>query len=296
MAGIARFDTVIMVDWSARSAPSPVRRTKDAIFACMVSDGRVTTAYFRTRDAAIAALTIELRAEVNRGHRVLTGFDFSFGYPRGFARAVTGTDDPLTLWEALADRVADGPRNENNRFNVAGGLNGLFPQPGPFWGCPRKNESPVMPFYKPRHTGFPFAERRLIETKLPRAKTCWQLMGAGSVGSQALLGIARLHRLRQAFGDALSVAPFQPPTTPIVLAEIYPSLLDAEVKAQRHPHEIMDAAQVRVMARAFAGLAPAMLDAMLREGDPREGWITGFGHEADLIAASRRFLQPAPTA
>ena len=71
----------------------------------------------------------------------------------------------------------------------------------------------------------------------------------------------------------------------IVLAEVYPSLIDGAVKARAWPGEIPDAAQVRVLAQAFSGLGPGRLDAMLREGDREEGWIAGLGHEAELIAA-----------
>lgn len=82
----------------------------------------------------------------------------------------------------------------------------------------------------------------------------------------------------------MSVSPFEACDTPLVLAEIYPGLIDAAVKARVAEGEILDAVQVRLVARAFAALAPGHLEAMLQEGDRGEGWILGLGHEAALIA------------
>jgi hypothetical protein len=128
-------------------------------------------------------------------------------------------------------------------------------------------------------------ERRRVEERLPRAQPCWKLFTTGSVGSQSLLGLPRLQALRARYGDAIAVRPFETRDAPILLAEVYPSLLDRAVKARQRPGEILDAAQVRVLAEAFAGLEPAHLDRILRDGCPEEGWIAGLGHEAALIAA-----------
>lgn len=229
-------------------------------------------------------LTGLIDAERRAGRRVLLGFDFPFGYPAGFGRAVAGTDDPLALWAAIADRVEDRHDNANNRFAVAADLNRMFPAPGPFWGRPAALALADLPFRKPPHD-HPFAERREIERHLPRAKTCFQLMGAGSVGSQALLGIAHLDALRRRYGGDLAVAPFEAPVAPIVLAEVYPGLIDAGIKARMREGEIPDKAQVRLLARALSHLPPAHLETLLRAGSVEEGWILGFGAEAALMAA-----------
>ncbi|MCY4503398.1 MAG: precorrin-8X methylmutase, partial [Alphaproteobacteria bacterium] len=82
--------------------------------------------------------------------------------------------------------------------------------------------------------------------------------------------------------------------TPLVLAEIYPSLLRKQVGECREDGEILDRAQVRVNAAAFArldrrdGLAPVFEGACDLNPDERraiveeEAWILGLGHEADL--------------
>ena len=118
-------------------------------------------------------------------------------------------------------------------------------------------------------TGFtpdkPLAEFRLAEQHLrsvPGAspKSCWQLYGAGSVGSQSLTGIPHVHALRQAWPNA-RVWPFElgeggPVTAEmldgieVVIAEIYPSL----VKPKPEKGEVADEAQVRQIARHYADL------------------------------------------
>lgn len=279
------FDTVIVVDWSARSAPSPAKPSKDAIFLGVSRDGLVATLYRRTRAQAMRSLQGLIDAELRAGRRVLAAFDFPFAYPTGFAADIVGADDPLAFWSHLAAGIEDDDRNRSNRFDVAARLNAGFEAPGPFWGHPVGADIPGLPFRKPAYTGFPFSERRRIERLVPKAKSCFQLMGAGSVGSQALLGIARLEALRQRYGEAVAVAPFQAPDRPLVLAECYPGLIAQAIARHARPAEIPDRAQVRLMARALARLPSGRLGALLSEGDRTEGWILGHGAEAELAAA-----------
>lgn len=281
---MSKIDTIIIVDWSARSKPSPAKRTKDAIFVAEVSKGHRVVTYCRTREAATAHLVARFDAALAEGRRVLAGFDFPFAYPRGFAEAVTGDLDPFSVWRWLADAVLDDDRNGNNRLAVADRINARFANAGPFWSHPAGKTPEHVPFRKPPHQGFPFAERRKVETVASGASTCFQLYGNGAVASQSLLGLPRLHRLRQRFGNALAVRPFEDRDAPILLAEIYPAILSGEIKRRQRPDEIPDAAQVRVLAQAFAGLGTGRLEAMLLEGDREEGWIAGLGHEAELIA------------
>ena len=284
---MSAFDTIAIVDWSARSAPSPAKPTKDAIFIAVsrAPERAPDIRYHRTRQDATEALIALMEEELRLGRRVLAGFDFPFGYPTGFARAVTGSDNTFALWTDLAARISDHPDNANNRFEVAHDLNRLFPGLGPFWGCPPAAATPDLPERGSLRHGHGLPDRRAVERRLPRAQSCWKLYTTGSVGSQVLLGLPRLHQLRMRFGSALSVSPFQAPDTPIVLAEIYPSLLADLVTAERRAGEILDAAQVRVLAEAFHRLPAAKLTAMLQEGDREEGWIVGLDHEAELKGA-----------
>lgn len=279
------FDTVIVVDWSASKTPSPQKPAADAIWMAIAHGDQVTSSYHRTRSQVMMAIETQLDRALAAGQRVLLGFDFPFGYPAGFARAVTGSDDPLALWAALAARITDADDNANNRFDVARELNGLFPGIGPFWGCPAHQADAELPAKGTARHGHGMAERRKVEAMVPPAQPCWKLYTTGSVGSQALLGIARLQALRRRYGANLTISPFEAPETPIVLAEVYPSLLADEVAARREPDEIKDRTQVRVLAQAIAGLPDEMVDALLREGDRTEGWIFGVGHVDHLRGA-----------
>ena len=99
--------------------------------------------YFPTRGAAVEWLAGCLAAERAAGRRVLVGFDFPFGYPAGFAEAVTGEPRALALWAHLASLLRDDPAtNANNRFEVAAALNAARPGPGPFWGNGLAQELP----------------------------------------------------------------------------------------------------------------------------------------------------------
>ena len=284
------FDLVVVVDWSARSRPSPARPVADAIWIGIAGPGGVECRYLRTRHAAVEALSDLFDDALARGLRVLAGFDFPFAYPAGFARAVCGSDDPLALWAELAARIEDAPDNANTRFQAAAALNRLFPGLGPFWGCPATVDLPDLPARGTARHGHGMTERRRCEMLLRGTQPCWKLFTTGSVGSQSLLGIPRLHALRQRFGDRLAVRPFQAEGAPIMLVELFPSLLAPAIAAHRGAGEIKDRAQVRVMAAALKALPPDGLEAMTREGDAAEGWILGLGH-ADEIAAA--FSRPA---
>jgi hypothetical protein len=298
------FDTVVMVDWSARSSPSPARPAADAIWTgiARVADGRSAVGeavYRRTRAGALAELVALLAGERRAGRRVLAGFDFPFGLPAGAAERIAGRPDGLALWDWLAARIEDRPDNANNRYALAEEINALWPGPGPFWGRPRGLDRPGVPERKAGIVYSRPAERRIVERRVRAAKPVWQLAYAGSVGSQALLGIAGLARLRRDPRLAgIAVWPFETglaaPVAPIVLAEIYPSLLAPPRAIPRGDGEVVDAAQVRAMAGRLAALdaagalapffaAAPRLDACCRATVAREeAWILGAGREAAL--------------
>ncbi|HEX9858568.1 MAG TPA: molybdopterin guanine dinucleotide synthesis [Paracoccaceae bacterium] len=283
------FDTMIVVDWSASAAPSPARPSKDAIWIGVCGAGGESATYHRTRAAAEAALVARLEAEALAGRRVLAGFDFPMGYPAGFAGRLAGAAQARAVWDWLASRVEDGPRNRNNRFALAQTINRMFTAPGPFWGRPAGRDLPDLPQRKTvDYPGLGLAERRRVEDFVPRAQPVWKLFTAGSVGSQALMGMPMIARLAR----RAAVWPFEPATGPLVLAEVYPSLIDAAVApAVAGGREIKDKAQVRLLARAFWALSQAgTLDRLLHDvpdwpDRQEEGWILGAGHEAALLAA-----------
>ena len=304
------FQTHIVVDWSARSKPSPARETKDAIWwaAARITRRGVRVrepAYARTRHQALDGLACLIAGELDRGRRVLVGFDFPFGYPAGVAKHLAGKASALALWDWLAERIEDAPDNANNRYDVAAAINGAYPGIGPFWGRPAAWDYPALPVRASARTqreAHP-DERRICDVRAAGAKTVWQLAYSGSVGSQMLLGLPALKRLTQdpRIAGRAAIWPFQTglraPEAPVVVAEVYPSLLRNEVRARQHDDEILDSAQVRVSAEAFARLdaggglaplfagAPDLTPAERRIVEKEEAWILGLGHEEALKAA-----------
>ncbi|MCX7646750.1 MAG: molybdopterin molybdenumtransferase MoeA, partial [Rhodobacteraceae bacterium] len=285
------FERILVVDWSGADDRGPAPK-KDAIWAALapVTGGVAPPpVYLRSRAAAEDWLAATLAAEVAAGRRVLAGFDFPFGFPAGFAAAVVGAPDPLALWNWLAARL---PPAGGDRFAVAAALNARFPGTGPFWFNATRRDHPGLPRRGRARQGHGLPERRLAETRARGAFPVWQLGGAGAAGSQALTGMAALARLRARLGEAVRVWPFEATDAPVVLAEVWPALIRAEIAAARRAGEIADAAQVRVLAAALARLAgdgglAAALDAAPREARREEGWILGLGAEAALRAAAR---------
>ncbi len=304
------FHTHIVVDWSARSKPSPAKRTKDAIWwavARIASGIKVDEPeYVRTRHEALDRLAGLIAGELNAGRRVLVGFDFPFGYPAGVAEHLTGKASAMALWDWLAAQIKDAPDNANNHYDVAATINEKYRGvAGPCWGRPAEWNYPTITLKKSQRTcrePHP-PECRICDVRATGAKTVWQLAYAGSVGSQILLGLPALKRLvaDQRIAGRAAIWPFETglrtPDAQAVIAEVYPSLLRAEVRERRREDEILDSAQVRVNAEAFArldlqgGLAPLFAGAPCLTADERrlvateEAWILGLGHEDALKAA-----------
>ena len=196
------FHTHIVVDWSARSRPSPAAPTKDSIWwaAARIARRGVRVRkpeYARTRHEALDRLARSIAGELDRRRRVLVGFDFPFGYPAGVANHLTGDASALALWDWLAARIEDAPDNANNRYDIAAAINRKYPGLGPFWGRPTAWDYEAIPVRASARThreAHP-DERRICDVRATGAKTVWQLAYAGSVGSQMLLGLTALKRL-----------------------------------------------------------------------------------------------------
>ena len=279
-----RFDRVIVVDWSAANLPTSATNKANAIWVgCHDAEGGAEW-HHRTRAAAEAQVTTLIETARADGLRLLVGFDFAMGYPAGFAQRLTGTATAQAVWRWLADTISDGPDNRNNRFAVAAQINALFPEgPGPFWSHPTGQQWPGLPY---RRVGIDYAvlglsEIRAAEAAVPRAKSPWMLFNPGSVGSQSLLGLAMIHRLCQMPGVA--VWPFEATQdVPVVIAEVYPSLLAADVAMLENADGLpADQAQVRLLSRALYALSRAQSLAPLLNAPPiaaEEGWILGATH------------------
>ncbi len=298
------FDRFIVVDWSARSSPSPAKPTKDAIWLAnaKVASGEITTLYFRTRAACYAYLQSELLQAVDRKERTLLGLDVIYAYPAGFAKALGLKKSPpwKAIWQLLSDLVADDENNYNNRFEVGGDLNRRCRAAlGPFWGVPAGQSGIFLGAKK--DFDYPvitkkavLAEKRRVETRCPGMQSAWKLAYTGSVGSQGLTALPYLYKLR--FGDATLakhslVWPFETGFTAeplatedqlILHAEIWPSLV-----ARPGKDLIPDREQVQSVARWLMQQqaeekllplfdVPSKLDKKDRKICEREeGWVLG---------------------
>ncbi|MBV9201301.1 MAG: precorrin-8X methylmutase [Alphaproteobacteria bacterium] len=291
-----------MVDWSAATVP---RTGRDSIWICWHARDSERLENPPTRRIAKSILGDWLAAALERGERVLLGFDFPFGYPVGFAARLGLSGPPWrAVWDEIARLIEDTEGNGNNRFRVAAELNqrvsnGCFP----FWGRPPGFDTPLLGSkHHRRHEGSGLAERRLVDLYIPSAQPCWKLLGSGSVGGQALTGIPMVRALRDdpRWIDRARVWPFEtglqvPDQGSVVFAEVYPSLW-AVSPADGEPK---DAAQVRSVARFFAESDRAGKLAALFAGDPtltpeqrhrvetEEAWTLG-------VTAARQRPIPVP--
>lgn len=292
---MTQFDTIAVVDWSGGNDTGPKPR-KDAIWLGVVRKGETEKPlYLRNRAVAETALVALIAQEQAAGRRLLIGFDFPFAYPRGFAQALIGQADPLALWDWLEARITD-EKIANNRFDLAAEINRSLGGKGPFWGNALGRDIVGLGRTKKEYSAAPFPEKRRVETLATGSFSCWQLAGAGAVGSQVLMGLPVLSRLRRRFADDLAVWPFensQKSNAAVVLAEIWPSMISGAVRQALADGGIRDAHQVRLLAVALSQVVPDKLRQMMAVETDEEGWILGQGFETDLEAAALR-LQPPP--
>lgn len=288
-----KFDTFLMVDWSGGNDRGKTPK-KDAIWVCAARDGVADTpVYLRNRQLAETWITTFLTAERAANRTVMAGFDFAFGYPAGFGKTLTGSDDPFAIWDWFAQRVEDTPQS-NNRFDLGGQINAMFPGIGPFWGNGLNRDIDDLPRKGLARTGQNIAEKRKAEEHAKGAFAVWQLSGAGAVGGQVIMGLPTLARLRKTFGSDVAVWPFESLITPIAIVEIWPSLIAKVVAATQAPNQIKDAHQVMLLAQTLSSIAADDLGRMLDIPPTNEGWILGIGHEDLLAQAASGQLTPPP--
>jgi precorrin-8X/cobalt-precorrin-8 methylmutase len=293
---VSLFDDYIFGDWSASATP---KRGKDSLWLCRARSARGGELACEienptTRADAFVRLRQWLLEAVARERRALVGLDFPYGLPSDSYALLVGPEGGWRdYWAALAARITDGPKNATNRFVVADALNrasGL--REGPFWGTPPRAATDALRATKPRGGDGP-SEFREVEAVLRAAGrrpfAVWQLLGNGSVGSQALVGLPMLHALTTdpELAPHSKVWPFEPVSLeaarrPLVIhTEVWPGAIEVDLTR----HEIRDAAQMIALAewaaRADAtGALARYFDAVRatpeREARARiEGWVLG---------------------
>ena len=285
------FDTVLVADWSAGKRAGPTPR-KDAIWLGVTRAGVSQEPLFcRSRQDAERQIEALIFAEQAAGRRLLCSFDFPFGYPQGFARHVTGSDDPLTLWDWFEAQITDAVDGSNNRYEVAETLNRLFDGLGPFWGKSHADRWPDIPYRKEGILYERFSEKRSCDVISKAASSCFQMAFPPTVGGQVMMGLPTLNRLRRKTGAR--IWPFESwQDAAVVFAEIWPGVIESAVKAalaRDGADVIRDRVQVRLLADALARmpageLAEHMSD--LPDVASEEAWILGAGISDALNAAA----------
>ncbi|MEQ3746338.1 MAG: hypothetical protein ABNH53_08930 [Henriciella sp.] len=297
------FDAYIIVDWSAASKPTT--GANSIWVGVHARDARLkfqfTAVNPKTRLEARTFISDIAKKLIARGDKVLIGMDFAMGYPAGTAEAIGLTKDGEAPWQAmhkhLASKVREREDNSNARFPLAAGMNyAMTKGPHPFWGTTKRDAVNTLATKKgdfsakgslPEHR---LAEAWIKQTFKANPKSVWQLLGAGAVGSQALLGIPTVQYLRGEI-EGSQIWPFETGFKPLadedlehvtcVLAEVYPST----VSVAQNPGEFLDEAQVRTLAKHLQMLdqagkladafgPPVSLDrGKIAQIEGEEGWI-----------------------
>ncbi len=280
------FDRFVVVDWSANSTP---KRGRDSVWIATRDDSGLSLANPPTRHEAEGVLVERLCD----GRPTLLAVDFSLGFPAGTAAAL-GLDG--CAWTAtaalLAELIVDGADNANNRFEVASTLNErITGSAAPFWGCPPSRRTATLEPTKPVGQP-PLPEWRIVERLLRerghRPFSSWQLLGAGAVGSQSLVGIPMIVRLAARLGERVRVWPFadglrvpELDADSVVVAEVWPSM---HPLAEAGP-AVRDAQQVVAVADWLVALdrrgeisdvfTPDVSDDLRPGVVDEEGWVLG---------------------
>ncbi len=292
------FNAYVIVHWNAASKPTT--GTDCVWIGVLKRDVRFRLTFEAhkpaTRAEAEKLIAATLQDRVKRRERAFIGFDFPLGLPRGLAAGLHLPGSPWhAVWDQLAKMVKDKNDNSNNRFGVGSEVNRrLTGGPFPFWGCPARDTlTTLKPKRERAHGANDIPEFRHAELAANAANPVWKLYYGGSVGGQAILGIPMVRRLKQAFGDAFAVWPFETgykalsephlAEVEVIAAEVNPLM----VKAQPQAGETKEAAQVRAIAEHLARLdeagtlgalfAPAKGAAadVVLDAENEEGWILG---------------------
>jgi hypothetical protein len=296
------FGAYVIVDWTAAEG----RKTGEQSLwiGVMKRDVRFRLSYEAHNPATRAEGEDLLRSILadlaRRGDRALVAFDFPLAFPQGTAKRL-GLEGAAwsALWSFLGSNVVDKKDNTNNRFAAAAKMNRLMTDEArPFWGAPARQVQRWITATKPEggYGDIPeFRRAELATKKLGKAmaKSVWQMQGAGSVGGQALLGIAAARRLVEGLDPAAAVWPFGTGWRALTEADVAPlSALVVETyaplfTAKAEPGETKAAAAVRGVAEHLAKLDEAgklgaafappagVSDADKTVVENEEGWILG---------------------
>ena len=286
-----------MVDWSASSKPVT---GADSIWIGVLKRNVRFQMAFEAHNPATRAAAETLLGEIlsdlrRKSERVLAGFDFPLGFPRGTAHALklSGAAPWRQLLDFVSKEMKDKVTNENNRFQVGAKMNRLMTgQAFPFWGAPARDAQTMLSVKRVREHGpDDLPEFRFAEEALKGPSSIWKLYYQGSVGGQALTGMPVVSRIRAAHGEKARIWPFETGWKPLaqsdldgldaVFAEVYPSLFAPKAPSG----QVKDEVQVRAVCERFNALdekgqlgalfGPAKHDPRREAVENQEGWILG---------------------
>jgi hypothetical protein len=191
---------VVAIDWSGAMRGAP----KKIWFARADAGGLVTLENGRDREQ----IGDHLIAMAAHDPRMVVGLDFAFSFPAWFLLE-NGYDSAQALW----------------RQSIVLGEEWLSCAATPFWGRPGRKRPSLLEHYR---------RTELVAPAVAgiRAKSVFQVFGAGAVGTGSIRGMPLLARLSEV---GFAVWPFDVPTFPL-LVEIYPRLLTDAVRKGSQPH------------------------------------------------------------
>ena len=269
-----RFDTVLAIDWSgARGNYQGI-----AVAECKVEAGGPNLVPPPTgRVWRRAALAGWLSARIDRGERLLVGFDFAFAFPwrdgagylPGFSAARPGS--AFEFWKTVDGVCARDPDFFGGAFVADPRFARLF------WSRGGRPEGFTE---RARET-----ERQCAAEGRGRPESVFKLIGPKQVGKASLAGMRLFTWLRRRHGPRLRFWPFEPVDgAGAICVEIFPRLfLSAAAMGSGKIRDRMSAA--RAVAH-FGAAAPVDLPGRLTD------------HEADALvsaAALRAWAkEPAP--
>jgi hypothetical protein len=234
---------VVAVDWSGAA-----RGAASHIWLAHVRHGELISLGDGLDRAALVDDLIERRRACPGG--LCVGIDFAFSFPAWFVRQLS-CPNVDALW-ALTERR---------------GEQWLADCPPPFWGRPGRPR-PTLPQH------FRRSERHAPVAGI-RAKSVFQIGGAGAVGTGSVRGMPHLRRLRQA---GFCIWPFHPPEAWTVM-EIYPRLLTGPVHKSNEEH------RSRYIHHSPWRLPPALAARMVASEDAFDAAISALvmeRHAAEL--------------
>jgi hypothetical protein len=234
---------VIAVDWSGAAHGS-----SDHIWVAHVRRGELIDLRGGRHRSDVVDDLIARRLSCPDGLSV--GLDFSFSFPEWFVRrhACRTIDD---VWDLAA--------RQGERWLAA-----CTP---PFWGRPG-HRRPDLPEHLRQ------CERHATVAGI-RAKSTFQIGGAGSVGTGSLRGMPHLRRLHQA---GFSIWPFHPASSWTVM-EIYPRLLTGPVHKSSPEH------RSRYLSGSAWPVAPTFIAHMVHSEDAFDAAISALvmdRHQSEL--------------